>query len=266
MTSINPELLITLEDAVADVLGQLTGLDLDYDPNEDRFRAITRQLNKALRLNALEHEWSYYADTVDIGTAEVGDEVFTMSSTQRVRQTGDDSIRFVDTAGVPLLWAYFLPRDALHKYRAMAGMWASVVRREIVLSRPITRNEEGLRVLVPIMREPRMFRLPEIPADPDEDLPAVPDSILHQPVDFAYPDVVTMRAAALYAATDPVLQPRVPTLEAAYKDLMYQIIERDDRATDSPYINEFQLPVTNGLEGMDVSYHGHPHANQIRRW
>lgn len=52
----NAEVQMTLDEAVAEVLGQLTGLDLEYDPRLDRYRAITRQLNRATRANALEHE------------------------------------------------------------------------------------------------------------------------------------------------------------------------------------------------------------------
>jgi hypothetical protein len=55
----------------------------------------------------------------------------------------------------------------------------------------------------------------------------------------------------------------VQTLEAQYKDLMYQLIERDDRATDSPFQNEFTVPVQNSLEGGSVA-HRHPHADERR--
>jgi len=79
-------------------------------------------------------------------------------------------------------------------------------------------------------------------------------------VDFAYPDLIIAKAAYFYAQSDPVMQPRVPTLENDYKTLMYQLIERDTNHTDTPYVNEFILPLENGLINQDVSHH-HPHAN-----
>ena len=38
----NPDVTITLDEAVAEVLSILTGLDLDYDPNQDRYRQVAR--------------------------------------------------------------------------------------------------------------------------------------------------------------------------------------------------------------------------------
>jgi hypothetical protein len=113
------------------------------------------------------------------------------------------------------------------------------------------------------MREPKMFRLPAQPVDPEDPLVDVPQEVLDQEIDFSYPDVITMRAAFLVAQSDPVMQPRVQTIEAQYKDLMYQAIERDDRNTDSPYMNEFAVPVQASLHGGG-SWHGHPHADE--RW
>ena len=69
----NPEVQQTLDEAVAEVLGLLTGLDLSYAPELDRYRAITRQLNRALRTNALEQEWSYYSFTLSLGQASEGE-------------------------------------------------------------------------------------------------------------------------------------------------------------------------------------------------
>lgn len=258
----NEETLLTLDDAVEEVLGQLTGLELMYEPELSRYRAIARALNKALRLNALEHEWSYYASTEDVGTSYEGQEAILLTSSMRPRMTGDDSLRFVDENGVVRKWAYFLPRDALHKYRSRAGLWCSVVRDHIDLSRPLTGAEAGFTIQAPIMREPTMFVLPDQPEDPDLPLESVPDEVRQQPVDFVYPDVITMRAAFLYAQTDPVMQPRVQTLEAQYKDLMYQIIERDDRATDSPYLNEWFVPVSGSIEGSYSGWHLHPLADE----
>ena len=118
--------------------------------------------------------------------------------------------------------------------------------------------------MLPVMREPTMFRLPAQPEDPEADLEVVPDEIREQPVDFAYPDLIVLRAAYLYAQTDPIMQPRVQTLEAQYKDLMYQIIERDTRNTDTPYMNEWRLPIQSSLAGPEPVFHGHPWADE--RW
>lgn len=262
MTTINPELNFTLDDAVKEVLGFLTGLDLTYEPELDRYRAVTRCLNRAMRSTALEHEWSYYATTSSVGPVVEGVTRVTFPNTLRIRQTGDDSVRLVDENEVVRKWAYFLPRDALHKYGDRgAGLWCAVNRLELWFSRPFYETEAGWDIQVPTMREPEMFRLPEAPEDPDTPVTPVPDETRNQPIDFCYPDLVTLRAAYYYAQTDPVMQPRVQTLEAQYKDLMYQIIERDDRSTESPFINEFILPVHNSV--ADIGRHqGHPHADE----
>lgn len=259
----NPDVTMTLDEAVEEVLSLLTGLDLSYDPRMDRYAAITRQLNRALRTNALEHEWSYYSDTKSIGTAAFGEREFLLPSNLRPRIINDDAVRLCDADGNAVYWAYFLPRDALHKYPARGGLWCSVTRNSLRFNRAFNQLEAGLDIQVPVMREPRMFRLPEQPEDPNLPLVEVPDAIRSQPIDFVYPDVVIARAAFYYAQTDPVMQPRVQSLEAAYKDLMYQVIERDDRNTDTPYINEFLLPVQNSLEGQVPSPrdHRHPHSN-----
>jgi hypothetical protein len=250
----NPEVLMTLDDAVDEVLGMLTGLDLTYDPEQDRYRSITRQLNRALRANALENEWSHYASVTPVGTAQEGQSRLLMHATMRPRIINDDAVRLVNDDGVIVKWAYFLPRDALHKYQSREGLWCSVERQALVFSRPFTDAEDGLQIQVPVMREPRMFRLPEAGE-------TVPAGIREQEIDFAYPDVVIARAAFYYAQSDPVMQPRVPTLEDGYKNLMYSLIERDTQYTDSPYINETIIPVQNGLYGEDVMGHLHPHAN-----
>jgi hypothetical protein len=257
---------MTLEEAVEEVIGSLTGMDLQYMPELDRFRAITRALNKATRLNALEKEWSYYSGEHNVGTTVAGDRSLIMSSSVRPRMVGDDAARLttqMDDHVHTLRWAYYLPRDALAKYEYREGLWCSVVRNELFFSRPLFEAEADLDVLIVGMREPVMFRLPEQPTDPEEPLVTVPQTILDQEIDFAYPDVITMRAAYLYAQSDPVMQPRVQTLEAQYKDLMYQVIERDDRNTDSPYMNEFFVPVQAGIHSS-VSFHGHPHADERR--
>lgn len=266
MTELNPELTFTLDDAVGEVLGLLTGLDLTYDPQYDRYRVIARCLNRALRSNALEHDWSYYASTVSLGPAVEGETTLTIPNTYRPRIINDDAVRLVDEDNVVRVWAYFLPRDALHKYGHRGGsLWAAHLRSMLMFSRPFYSHEAGWDVQLPVMREPEMFDLPDIPEDPNEPMEPMPQETRDQLLDFPWPDVVTLRAAYLYAQTDPVMQPRVQTLEAQYKDIMYQMIERDDQFTDSPYLNDFMVPVMNSVRGNPgyVS-HGHPHADE--RW
>jgi len=250
----NTEVDLTLDDAVDEVLGLLTGLDLSYAPELDRYRAITRQLNRALRHNALEQEWSHYASTLDLGTVSEGQEEITLPSNSRTRIIGDDAMRLVDPDGRVHRWAYFLPRDALHKYRHRVGLWVAVVRQNILLSRPISETEADcdLSAVVSVMREPRMFRLPVQGK-------TVPNTVRKQSIDFPYPDVIIARAAWYYAQADPVMQPRAQTLEEGYKDLMYQLIERDTNHTETPYQNAFTLPIQSGL--VDESGYRPPLAN-----
>lgn len=240
MSSMNPELSLTLDDAVGEVLGLLTGLDLSYEPELDRYRAITRQLNRALRSNALEQEWSYYSAILSLGTVSEGDRDMLLPTQQRPRVINDDAVRLVDDQQRVVKWAYFLPRDALHKYERRQGLWCAVTRKNLMFSRPILLEEAGLEVQLPVMREPTMFRLPETGKK-------VPTTVRKQQTDFPYPDLIIARAAFYYAQTDPVMQPRVPTLEEGYKDLMYQLIERDTSNTDTPYQNTFTLPIQSGL-------------------
>jgi len=251
--STNPELQTTLDEAVAEVLGLLTGLDLTYMPELDRYRAITRQINRALRHNALENEWSFYATTLSLGQPSPGDREVVLPISFRARIISDDAVRLVNDEGQPVRWAYFLPRDALHKYEGRRGLWCSITRQALVFSRPITDAESELEVVVPVMREPKMNRLPEAGK-------TVPNVVRKQLIDFPYPDAITTRAAYLYAQTDPVMQPRVPTLEGGYKDVMYQLMERDKANTDTPYQNDFILPVESGLYASGES-HWHPHSS-----
>lgn len=249
----NPEVQQTLDDAVAEVLGLLTGLDLTYEPELDRYRSITRALNRALRANALESEWSCYASTLDLGPVVAGGKEMSLTDMQRPRIVNDDAVRLVDNDGHAQVWAYFLPRDALHKYEGQTGLWCSVTQTSLQFSRKFHTWENGWRVIVPIMREPVMFRLPT-PGRP------VSKAIRAQLIDFPYPDVVVARAAYMYAQTDPVMQPRAQTLEGGYKDLMYQVIERDTSITDTPYQNSFTLPIENGLVPVG-QVHRHPHSD-----
>lgn len=259
----NADVALTLDEAVAEVLGILTGLDLRYAPEQDRYATITRTLNRALRANALEREWSYYSSTEEVGVARAGEQTVALRSSVRPRIINDDAVRLTHD-GVPVSWVYFLPRDALSKHHNRAKLWCAVTRNTLEFSRPFSQAEHGLTIEVPVMREPRMFRLPEQPEDPDEPLTTVPASIRNQLLDFDFPDVVVMRAAYFYAQTDPVMQPRVQTLEAQYKDLMYQLIARDEANTDAPFQNEFFVPITSGLHEPATGYHGHPHSDERR--
>ena len=252
----NVDVAVTLREAVDDVLGQLTGLDLTFDQGMDRFHIITRMLNRAMRDVALEHEWSYYADTEEVSAVQSGTRDIEINSRLRARIMGDDAVRLVNAAGKPIKWAYFLPRDALHKYGSRNGLWCSIIRTTITFSRPFWPSEQGLRIMLPVMREPRMFDIP--PSGQ-----AVDAGTLAQLVDFDYPDMVVARAMYLYAQTDPVMQPRAQTLEESYKDMLYALKERDERHTDSPYVNEFLVPIQNSVAGPISSgeYHNHPHSD-----
>lgn len=257
MTTINSDVTMTLEEAVLDVLSILTGQTLRYDPDKDRFRAITKALNRALRSNALEANWSYYHTVVRIPltTAMVGTSTFTITTDYRFRIISDDAVRILTTDDEPVAWAYFLPRDALHKYRNRGGLWCSVTRNVLTLSRPLPSAADGMTMEIPVMREPVPFRLPSDPtvdADP---------FVLAQELDFDFPDMVIARAAWLYAQTDPLMQPRVQTLEEQYKDLMYQLIERDTAFTDTPYQNEILVPVQGDIYG-ESAYRPWPVSNR----
>lgn len=268
MSTQNPELEITLDDAVTEVLGLLTGLDLTYEPELDRYRAITRALNRALRANALEKEWSWYNDTVSVGAVVAGATTASLPNTLRPRITNDDAVRLVENVDgddLVRVWAYFLPRDALHKYGGRGGgLWVAHRRDTLMFSRPFYEYEAGWDIQVPAMREPTMFRLPDPPESEEDPVTPVPAEVRDQLIDFVYPDIIIARAAFMYAQTDPVMQPRVQTLEAQYKDLMYQAIERDDRMTDSPFLNEFFVPVQNGISGAGWLSHSHPHSDERR--
>ena len=254
----------TLDEAVQEVLGLLTGLDLTYRPEYDRYRAITMQLNRALRMNALEAEWAHYSSTEDLGIAHAGDREVDLRASVRLRIINDDAVRLVDDTGRTRVWAYILPRDALHKYEGRReGLWVAYTRSTLEFSKPLGLEHDGLRILVPVMREPEQFRLPASPEDPNDPSEDVSLDVREQLVDFDYPDVIIAKAAYLYAQSDPVMQPRVQTLEAQAKDIMYQLIERDDRHTDTPYQNDFFVPIMNDIRGSSALFmpHGHPHAD-----
>lgn len=255
----NSDVSITLEEGVDEILSQLSGLDLTYDPSMDRWHVVARAINRALRFVALEHEWSCYSDTEDMGVMTAGTQAVELSSRQRARIIGDDAMRLVNSDDAPVVWIFILPRDALSKHYDRPGLWASITRTTISFSRPISTMEAGLTLQVPVMREPKLF---SIPSSGESPTPAT----LAQLIDFDYPDLVIARAAYMYAQSDPVLQPRVQTLEAQYKDMMYQLVERDDRHTDSTYQNDFFVPIQNSVRGPSVFEHAHQHPHSDARW
>ena len=104
-----------------------------------------------------------------------------------------------------------------------------------------------------------MFRLPDQPDTGTDTVPVDPE-IREQNVDFDYPDLVIRKAAYFYAQTNPLWQPRVQTLEANYKDLLYALQERDTRHTDTPYQNEWTLNIGSDIHS-GPPYTGRPSAS-----
>lgn len=260
----NYEVAMTLDQCVSEVMNMLHGLDLQYQPELDRYRSVTLFINRALRANALEREWSYYSSTQKLGQATEGMQSIDIPGSMRPRIIGGDAVRLRDENDVVRTWAYFLPRDELEKYPGRSGLWVAITRQTIKFSRPISSFEAGWTIEVPVMREPIMFRLPEDPTDDEGDLVTVPDSIRDQLIDFHYPDVVLLRAAWLFAQTDPVMQPRAQTLEGMWKDQFYQLNERDDRNTDHPYMNEWTVPIQSDIFDVSNWDQLHPHADERR--
>jgi len=254
---------MTLDDAVAEVMGGLTGLDLQLVPEQDRYQSVTRAINRALRAIALVQEWSYYSDIENVGTVQSGTKELSFAKSIRPRIVNDDSARLIDPlTGETVTWAYFLPRDAINKYASREGLWVAHVRNELFFSRRFFTGEHGLQVWIPVMREPKLFRLPLQPTDPALPLVPVPDEVREQEVDFDYPDLVVAKAMYFYAQTDPIMQPRVQTLEANYKEIMYALDERDTRNTDSPYQNDWNLGIESGVNGNSSSGRGRPLADE----
>lgn len=256
MSVINPEVSMTLEQAVLEVLHVLTGQTLQYDPEQDRFRAVASSLNRALRSNALENNWSFYSETLTVDlTGKAGATTFTIASDWRFRVISDDAVRIINEDGYPVAWAYFLPRDALHKYANRSGLWCAVTRNVLTLNRPLPALADTMTMEIPVMREPAGFDIPADPMVPMDPL------TLAQEIDFDFPDVIIARACWLYAQADPMMQPRVQTLEDQYKNLMYQLIERDTAFTDTPDQNEIIVPVQGDIYG-ESPYRPWPVANR----
>lgn len=303
---------MTLDDAVGEVLNYLTGSDLHYIAELDRYRSITRTLNRALRLVSTENEWGCYASIEDMGEVTAGQTEIVHRRSRRPRIILDDSMRLVDGDNNIHMWAYILPRESLHKYRGRTGLWIASTENRLEFSRPISTGEAGLRALVPVMREPRQIVVPasfdsiedldkaytEDPVEvekiiqlrnyhnPDiveewvvdnsappyvytspesslEKLELTPDQVRNQKIDHSFPDLIVLKAAFLYAGTDPVMQPRVQTLEGQYKTLFYALVERDSNHTDDPYRNDFVVPIQGSLREQRTN-HAHPHADERR--
>lgn len=257
----NPDVAMTLDDAVDEVLGLLTGVDLTYQPEFDRYRAVTRQLNRALRANALEREWSCYSDLEEVGVVRHGEQDLNLRASVRPRIIGTDAVRLCDDLGRPMVWAYFMPRDSIENLPARKGLWVSVTRQALHFSRPFHQVEEGLHIQLPVMREPKMFRLPPHPENDTDPLQPVPNAIRNQLVDFDFPDLIIQRAAYFYAQTDPVMQPRAQTLKDEYTNTFYALNERDERNTDSPFQNEWSVPIQSSINGTSFQDMHHPHAD-----
>lgn len=304
---------MTLDDAVGEVLNYLTGTDLHYIAELDRYRSITKFLNRALRLVATEHEWGCYSAIEDMGEVYTGQTEIVHRRSRRPRIILDDSLRLVDEDNSIHMWAYWLPRESLHKYQGRTGLWVASTENKITFSRPIREIENGMRAIVPVMREPRQLMMPatfdsveDLEADGEEDplvldkivqlrnfhnpdiveewvidetdapyiytspesslekLALTPVQIRNQKIDHDFPDLIILKAAFLYAGTDPLMQPRVQTLEGQYKDLFYALTERDTNHTDDPFLNEFAVPIQGSLHG-NRSSHAHPHSDE-RRW
>ena len=253
---VNNNVALSLDDAVAEVNAILTGLDLQYTPQSDRYIVLARTINRALRLTALENEWSYYSDREEVGTVRTGDQEFELVGSLRTRLMNDDAVTLCDDYGQARLWAYFLPRESLSKYATTPELRVAVTRQTIRFSRPLNASLQGLHVMVPVMREPRQFALPALGQPITEDQ-------RQQKLDFDYPDLITARAAYIYAQTDPITQPRAMVLEDQWKNIMYALSERDTRHTDLPYLNDIVLPLE-GLAGPASGGHGHPHSEY--RW
>jgi len=261
----NPELNQTLDDIVAEVLGLLTDQAVEYIPESDRYYVITRHINRALRSVATEAEWSWYASTENVGTAVVGQQAVNLRSTLRPRIINDDAVRLCRPGtDYPEVWAYWYPRDAIHKVPDRAQLYVAHTNSLLEFSRPFRSTEAGLEIHVPVMREPKMFRLPERPEDPTSPIPAgntqVPAEIREQPVDFAWPDLIALKAAYFYAQTNPIMQPRVQTLEANYDDLMYKLKDRDSRNTEAPFLNTYYVPVDGSIMHGSIPSHT-PHSD-----
>ncbi len=138
----NTDVQITLEQAVAEVLTLLTGVDLTFNPAEDTFHVVARCLNRAMRSVALEHEWSYYSATENVGTAQVGVQDVEISSRLRPRIIGDDAVRLQTSEGKVVRWAYILPSNIRGQLRRQDGDQSDVRTTSSGLSDLVSTDEQ----------------------------------------------------------------------------------------------------------------------------
>ena len=148
----NPNVTMTLEEAVEEVLTVLTGQDLRYDPDMDRYRVVTKFLNRALRANALEAEWSYYSDLEDVGVVHAGDEQIAIRSTVRVRGIGDDAVRLIDQHGRTVVWAASSWPQAANRKTRLTGNARG--RKVLRMLKDLSQMELGIIILASMLLIP----------------------------------------------------------------------------------------------------------------
>lgn len=243
---------MSLREAVNEVHNILTGLDLVYEDRFDIFHATVRQLNRSLRTVALEDEWAWYTEDVDGGTTTVGQTTVELDAAYRPRITQDDAVRLVNSDGLVVRWAYYLPRESLGKYLYRPELRVASTRNQLLFNRPLQQAEAGLGVVIPAMREPRQTRLPESGN-------RLSDAELSRALDCEHPDLVVAHAAWQISMSNPLYQPRAQTLEGAYSDLKYALMERNTNHSDSPLRNNFTPSYGDPYLGMS---HNHPHSDR----
>lgn len=243
---------MSLRDAVNEVHNILTGLDLVYEDRYDIFHATVRQLNRSLRNVALEDEWAWYAEDVEAGTTTAGQTSVELDAGYRPRIQQDDAVRLVNSDGLAVRWAYYLPRDSLSKYLHSPELRVAVTRNQITFSRPLQNFEAGLKIVVPAMREPRQTRLPDSGQ-------RLSDAELNRSIDTEYPDMIVAHAAWQISMSNPLYQPRAQTLEGAFSDLKYALMERNTNHSDSPMRNTFTPSYGDPYLALP---HNHPHSTR----
>lgn len=241
-----------LSEAVNEIHNILTGLDLQYEDRMDVFHATVRQVNRSLRQVALEDEWAWYVEEVDAGTSAEGMTEVELHSSYRPRVQQDDSVRLVNSDGITLYWAYYLPRDSLNKQMYRPELRVAFTKNVITFSRPLQRFESGLSIIVPAMREPKQTRIPESGQ-------RLSTADLARAIDAEYPDLIVAHAAWKMAMSNPVYQPRSQTLEEEFNDLKYALTERNTNHSDSPMRNTF---VPSYGDPYLAIPHGHPHSDR----
>ncbi len=243
---------MSVRDAVNEVHNILTGLDLTYEDRYDIFHATVRQLNRSLRAVALEDEWAWYSEDVDVGTSTEGQTTVELDANYRPRIQQDDAVRLVDSSGMVVRWAYYLPRDSLSKYLYRPELRVAVTRNVITFSRPLLASEADLSIIVPVMREPRQTRIPPTGQK-------LTEADLNRALDAEAPDLIVAHAVWQMAMSNPVYQPRAQTLEEAFSDLKYAMMERNTNHSDSPLRNTFTPSYGDPYLMLP---HAHPHSDR----